>query len=74
MSEAYRIGCQKGHTIYYLRGSEGEDESAVEAVLAQHPTCMYCHAQTFVENATVDEFERWSTRDDGRYAGTGAPQ
>lgn len=74
MMDARRIVCDQGHLIVTLKTEpESADKFALDFMASQHDTCMYCGGKLRAESATIIDFERWASREDGRYHGTGAP-
>lgn len=73
--ESRRIVCRKGHVVAMLKtdpGHEG-DEFAQSVIDRYDGTCIYCAESLDFQRAEVSDYERWASREDGRYVGTGAP-
>lgn len=67
--EAHRIQCEQGHTLAVTRSG---DEDVEASVINHYGFCPYCRSSLKAIPTTVEDFYRWSTRDDGRYAGSDA--
>lgn len=74
MMDSRRIVCERGHLLVTLKTEpESADAFAADFMASQHDTCMYCGGVLRAEVATIIDFERWASREDGRYQGNGAP-
>lgn len=64
--EARRVVCPKGHTNAMLKtypGGEGDAFAVAHAALG----CAFCGAPLRYERVALEDFERYKSREDGRY-------
>lgn len=69
-AEAHRIACTEGHTVAMTKSGEEDVETST---IRYYGKCIYCGATLEAHPASLDDYEHWSSRVDGRYRGNGAP-
>jgi len=69
-AEAHRITCKFGHTVAVTKSGDDDIESSV---IGHYGKCLYCGGDLQAQPTTINDYEAWSSREDGRFAGSGAP-
>ena len=69
-AEAHRITCTKGHTLAVTKSGDDDVEAGV---IRHYGKCLYCGGALQAQPTTINDYESWSSRADGRFEGSGAP-
>lgn len=70
-AEAHRITCTNGHQVAATKS--GTEDVEVAVIQYYGGKCLYCSGELRAQPCSVDDYDNWSSRADGRFAGNDAP-